>query len=70
MVSRRGEMMSPCVNICVMDATIGLCAGCGRTLAEIENWTRYTNAERRAVMKALPGRVAALGRRETTEAER
>ena len=62
MASRRGEIMSPCVDICVMDAVTGLCTGCGRTLAEIGNWTRYSNAERRAIMKALPGRMAAAPR--------
>ncbi len=70
MGSRRGEMMSPCVNICVMDSVGGLCAGCGRTLAEIDNWTRYTNAERRAIVKALPGRMGGLQDRAKLEAER
>ena len=29
------DVASPCINICVIDAVSGLCAGCGRTLAEI-----------------------------------
>jgi predicted Fe-S protein YdhL (DUF1289 family) len=34
------------------------CTGCGRTLTEIANWTRYTPAEREAIMRLLPARMA------------
>ena len=50
---------SPCVNICVMDAPTGLCAGCGRTLAEIGQWSSLSEAERQAILKVLPGRMDA-----------
>jgi predicted Fe-S protein YdhL (DUF1289 family) len=50
---------SPCVKICVFDEEAGLCMGCGRTLAEIAGWLRLSDDERRAVMAALPERLAA-----------
>jgi len=43
-----------------MDAISGLCAGCGRTLAEIAGWSRIAAEERAAIMAALPARLAAL----------
>lgn len=44
-------MRSPCNQVCRVDA--GRCVGCGRTLAEIASWTRFTEAEREAVMARL-----------------
>jgi predicted Fe-S protein YdhL (DUF1289 family) len=51
---------TPCVKICVIDEGLGLCTGCGRTRYEIACWTSMTAEERRAVMAALPARLAAL----------
>ena len=31
-ISRRTVLETPCVNICLLDAATGLCAGCGRTM--------------------------------------
>ncbi len=45
------------MNICVIDEPTGLCSGCGRTRHEIALWTRLTDAERRAIMDALPARL-------------
>ena len=52
---------SPCIRICVIDPPTGLCTGCGRTLAEIGQWSRLGEAERRALMALLPERMAAHG---------
>ena len=52
-------MISPCVRLCTLDLDSGLCVGCGRTLAEIGRWSRYAEDERRAIMDALPVRLAA-----------
>ena len=49
---------SPCVHLCSIDAASGLCAGCGRTLAEIGAWMRLSGEERHAIIEALPGRIA------------
>ena len=53
-------VLTPCIKVCVIDAVSGLCAGCGRSLAEIGGWLGFSDAERRAVMAALPARLAAL----------
>jgi predicted Fe-S protein YdhL (DUF1289 family) len=49
-------MQSPCINVCVIDATTGLCAGCSRSLAEIAGWTAMTDLERHRIMRDLPAR--------------
>jgi len=48
---------TPCVNICLLDSATGTCLGCGRTLAEIANWAKMSDAERGAIMTALPERM-------------
>lgn len=49
---------SPCVSICQMDAHSGLCSGCLRTIEEIAAWSRYSEAEKRAVWARLVERRA------------
>ena len=51
-------MESPCVKICTYEPSLGMCSGCGRTLAEVRGWFEMTDAERRAVMEQLPDRLA------------
>jgi predicted Fe-S protein YdhL (DUF1289 family) len=53
-------IISPCENICVVDGPSGLCRGCGRSLAEIERWTKYSDAERAQVLAELPKRLEAM----------
>jgi predicted Fe-S protein YdhL (DUF1289 family) len=55
------RIISPCVKVCVIDGQSGLCAGCGRSLAEIGRWLSYSDEERRAIMAALPARLAGAG---------
>jgi len=52
------KIESPCVSLCVIDPSNGLCRGCARTIAEIGGWTGMGASERRAVMNALPLRQA------------
>ncbi len=47
---------SPCVNICRIDPFTEACHGCRRTLDEIAAWSRMTDADKRLVWHALPGR--------------
>src|ERR1700755_2918381 len=54
---------SPCEKICIVDPASGLCRGCGRSLAEIERWTAYSDVERRRIMAELPGRLAGVAAR-------
>ncbi|MGO4666092.1 DUF1289 domain-containing protein [Bosea sp. 2RAB26] len=50
---------SPCVQICVIDPVSRLCEGCLRTLQEIADWSRLSEAERLAIMTELPLRKIA-----------
>jgi uncharacterized protein len=43
---------SPCVNICRLDAQ-GLCVGCRRTIDEIIEWPRASEARRREILGKL-----------------
>jgi hypothetical protein len=47
---------TPCVRVCFVDGESGLCLGCHRTTAEIADWSRLTDAERRGIMAELAGR--------------
>lgn len=58
-----GPVSSPCVGICRIDPGHGLCLGCWRDLGEIAGWGAMAEAERRAVMAALPLREARLAAR-------
>lgn len=50
----------PCIGVCTLDLPSQTCLGCGRTLKEIEWWTRYSEAQRAEVCAQLPQRLAAL----------
>jgi predicted Fe-S protein YdhL (DUF1289 family) len=47
---------TPCIQVCIVDGESGLCVGCHRTLAEVGNWTRFTDAQRARLMAELPER--------------
>ncbi|SEG63904.1 DUF1289 domain-containing protein [Bosea lathyri] len=49
---------TPCIKICVIDPASKLCQGCGRTLAEIAQWSGMSEVQRLAVMAKLPKRLA------------
>ena len=51
---------SPCVSVCQMNETTGLCEGCLRTLDEIAAWSQLADADRRRVWQALPARAREL----------
>lgn len=44
---------SPCISICSLDETSGLCKGCRRTSDEIANWLYYTDPQKQAVLDTL-----------------
>jgi predicted Fe-S protein YdhL (DUF1289 family) len=50
------RIASPCVNVCRIDPATRQCRGCARTIDEVARWTSMTEAERNAVMMALPAR--------------
>ncbi len=51
---------SPCIRLCVIDPASKLCEGCGRTLQEIAQWSRLSEAERLAIMATLEERLSSL----------
>ena len=51
---------TPCIKVCAVDGRSQTCLGCGRTLVEIGGWTRFSDAERAAIMAALPVRKERL----------
>jgi uncharacterized protein len=53
-------MQTPCVRVCAVHPTLGLCVGCGRSLDEIGRWIGMSDAERVRVMAQLPQRLAAI----------
>jgi len=57
---------SPCKNVCVVDPASALCVGCGRKLAEIANWIRFSPDERRRIMAGLGGRIGGTTGRTTS----
>ena len=60
---------TPCIKVCVMDPSSGLCAGCGRTLDEIARWSALSDADRKRIMEELKERMtrglSSRGERET-----
>jgi len=48
---------SPCIDICRLDAQ-GLCIGCRRTIGEISEWSRASEARRREILRGLAARSA------------
>jgi predicted Fe-S protein YdhL (DUF1289 family) len=63
------SIQTPCTKVCTLDPVSRLCAGCGRTLDEIANWSAMSDAERARIMAELPRRVAALAARDGAVAE-
>jgi predicted Fe-S protein YdhL (DUF1289 family) len=47
---------SPCVDVCRLDAQ-GLCVGCRRSLEEIAEWSRATEARRREILRNVAERT-------------
>ncbi len=54
--------LSPCVNVCQMDAASGWCRGCARSLQEIAGWGSASEARQREILAGLPARRAELQR--------
>jgi len=50
---------SPCISVCVMDPSTGLCSGCLRTLDEIASWSVIDDDARRAIVARLSSRRVA-----------
>lgn len=53
-----GDIASPCISICRMNDTSGLCDGCFRTRDEIAVWGNADNAHKRGIWKLIEHRMA------------
>ena len=60
---------SPCVDICRLDAQ-GLCVGCRRTIEEITEWPRASEARRREILRELERRTLAASTRDPALTDR
>ncbi len=47
------EVPSPCIDVCRLDGDGRLCVGCYRTVDEIRRWKGASNAEKRAIRRAV-----------------
>ena len=55
-LSGEAGVRSPCVDICRLDAR-GLCIGCRRTIEEITEWSRASEARRREILRDVALRL-------------
>ena len=53
------EIQSPCIGVCSMDDSTGLCLGCYRTMDEIQGWWDLDNAQKKSVVDLASEREAA-----------
>jgi len=51
-LSGEAGVPSPCIDICRLDSQ-GLCIGCRRTIDEITEWSRASEARRREILRAV-----------------
>jgi len=49
----QGPLPSPCIGICQMDRTSGLCMGCHRTIDEITDWSVAPESKKRAIWEEI-----------------
>ncbi len=51
------SVKSPCTGVCTVHHEARICIGCLRTVEDIARWKFYSDAEREAVIAALPARA-------------
>lgn len=59
-MSQIRSIATPCIKVCTVDGTSGLCLGCLRTLGEIAGWAKLDEPTRERIMAELPDRRAQL----------
>ena len=55
--ARAGEVPSPCISVCRLDAVTECCEGCFRTLDEIAAWSRLHDEAKREVWRLIEQRL-------------
>jgi prolyl-tRNA editing enzyme YbaK/EbsC (Cys-tRNA(Pro) deacylase)/predicted Fe-S protein YdhL (DUF1289 family) len=58
-IAATGEVPSPCISVCQINAVTGSCEGCFRTLDEIASWSVATPEAKRSVWRAIAQRLPA-----------
>ncbi len=48
--------LSPCINVCIINAETGFCLGCYRTRGEISEWPQLAHAEKIRIIADLKER--------------
>jgi predicted Fe-S protein YdhL (DUF1289 family) len=59
-LQHHGPLPSPCINVCHMNRTTGLCEGCSRTMDEIVDWGVAPEADKLQVWLAIIKRRSAV----------
>ncbi len=59
-VGAAGEIPSPCISVCQMNARADWCEGCFRTRAEIAQWSSADDSEKRQIWNMIEQRMADL----------
>lgn len=54
------ELPSPCIGVCRLDSTSGLCQGCLRTAEEIGAWGQGDRAQQHAILALIKERRTAM----------
>ena len=54
---RQRDLPSPCISVCRVAASSGLCEGCLRTLDEVAAWSRLDDEGKRAVWARIEQRA-------------
>ena len=49
-IMSKNKSKSPCIDICKIDKSNGLCKGCLRTRQEIKGWKALSKSERREII--------------------
>lgn len=58
---KESKLPSPCISVCTMEFSSGLCRGCLRTLDEIADWSTMSDADKRAVWARIEARANVQG---------
>lgn len=58
LASDSAHVPSPCVSVCVVHPTLGLCEGCLRNIEEIGAWGQMHSAQQRLVWERIQVRCA------------
>jgi uncharacterized protein len=59
------SISTPCIKLCVIEPSLRLCIGCGRSIDEISQWAGLTEPERQNIMAELAPRLSGIALRDS-----